>query len=105
MLKIIPIELCFLLGALLFLALTPTGSAHYSLCPIDNIGFSWCPGCGLGRSLRYLLHADLRSSLDHHWFGIPALLILIYRILQLLNIFQLNLKYNKRKTYGQRSSY
>lgn len=100
-----PLELFFWFGALLFLALTQTGSAHYSLCPIENMGFSWCPGCGLGRSLRSLLHADIRSSLDHHWFGIPALFILLHRILQLLKIFLLNLGLLTRSNYGKRSAY
>ncbi|MFA5244014.1 MAG: DUF2752 domain-containing protein [Pedobacter sp.] len=85
MLKILPSELFFWLGALLFLALTRTGSGHYSLCPIDNIGFSWCPGCGLGRSIRYFFQGEFRTSFSQHWFGIPAAFILIYRIIQLIN--------------------
>ncbi len=105
MLKKWPVELICWLGALLFLGFTQTGALHYSLCPIENIGFSWCPGYGLGRSLRNLLHADIRASLEHHWFGIPAFLILIYRILQLLIIFVLNLRLLTRNNYGKRSAY
>ena len=105
MLKMWPVELFFWLGALLFLALTQTGSSHYSLCPIDIIGFSWCPGCGLGRSIRFLLHGEFRLSIEHHWFGIPALLILLHRILQLLKIFLLNLGLLTHINYGKRSAY
>jgi hypothetical protein len=47
---------------------------------LANLGFNWCPGCGLGRSLSHLLHGELRQSIQMHWFGIPALLVLLYRI-------------------------
>ena len=92
MLKKLPFELMVWLGALLFLAFTTTSvSSHSSLCPLDNLGFSWCPGCGLGRSIRSVLHGDFILSFSQHWFGIPALIILLYRIIQLLNNFLLNL--------------
>jgi hypothetical protein len=90
--KKLPFELIVWSGALLFLAFTETSvSSHSSLCPLDNLGFSWCPGCGLGRSIRYILHGDFILSFSQHWFGIPALTILLYRIIQLLNNFLLNL--------------
>ncbi|WP_242689299.1 DUF2752 domain-containing protein [Pedobacter sp. SYSU D00535] len=43
-------------------------------------GFSWCPGCGLGRSIIFLLHGELLASLNLHYFGLPALAILVLRI-------------------------
>jgi len=89
MLKILPLELFFWLGALLFLALTRSGSVHYSLCPIDNMGMNWCPGCGLGRSIRYFFQGEFQASFSQHWFGIPAALILIYRVIELTdNLFK-----------------
>ncbi|SDM25307.1 Protein of unknown function [Daejeonella rubra] len=103
MLKKLPVELIVWLGALLFLTFTETsGSSHSSLCPLDNLGFSWCPGCGLGRSIRYMLHGDPVLSFGQHWFGIPALMILIYRIMQLLNNFLLNLDITKQFQHGKR---
>jgi hypothetical protein len=103
MLKKLPLELMVWTGALLFLAFTETsGSSHSSLCPLDNLGFSWCPGCGLGRSIRYMLHGDPVLSFGQHWFGIPALTILIYRIMQLLNYFLLNLDIPKQFQHGKR---
>ncbi len=56
---------------------------HYSLCPIANLGFDFCPGCGLGRSISALLQGEIATSFSLHWFGIPATGILIYRIYQL----------------------
>jgi hypothetical protein len=100
-----PLELIVWISAILFLSFTDSGSAHSGLCPIDNLGFKWCPGCGLGRSIRFLLHGEFRLSIEHHWFGIPAFLILIYRILQLLKIFLLNLRLLTLNNYGKRSAY
>ena len=100
-LMILPLELIAWIGAILFLAFTTAGSAHSSLCPLDNFDFKWCPGCGLGRSIRFLLHGEFSLSLEHHWFGIPAFMILIHRIMQLFNIFLLNLKLPTRINYGK----
>lgn len=100
----LPFELTAWLGSILFLAFTAQSSTHFSLCPLDNLGLNWCPGCGLGRSIRFLLHGELLLSLEHHWFGIPAFLILMHRIMQLLINFRLNLKLLTRINYGKRSA-
>lgn len=72
---------------------------HFSLCPLASLGISWCPGCGLGRSIVQLLHGNFAESWKHHWFGVPALLILLYRIVELskLNIKALQLKYKEKR--------
>jgi len=44
------------------------------------MGFTWCPGCGLGHSISFLFHGDIKSSFHAHWLGIPALIIIVYRI-------------------------
>lgn len=81
--KSIPLELVFWVLALVLLATTSPGADHFSLCPLANLGITWCPGCGLGRSIIALLHGDVNGSLTQHWFGIPALLLIGYRIYQL----------------------
>ncbi len=48
------------------------------------MGISWCPGCGLGHSIAFLLHGNIYNSLHAHWLGIPALLIILYRIANLI---------------------
>jgi hypothetical protein len=48
------------------------------------MGITWCPGCGLGHSIAFLLHGDVRNSFHAHWLGIPALLIILYRIVDLV---------------------
>lgn len=72
------------IAALVFLAFSDPGHHHYTLCPIDNIGFSYCPGCGLGRSIGYFFRLDFMSSFYSHPLGIPAVLLLIYRSVKIL---------------------
>jgi hypothetical protein len=66
-------------SALVFLAVSNPAVHHYTLCPLDNLGISYCPGCGLGRSVGYFFRADIKSSLLSHPLGIPAIILLIYR--------------------------
>jgi TM2 domain-containing membrane protein YozV len=56
---------------------------NFSLCPLKNIGIN-CPGCGLGRSISYALHGNFKQSLNTHPVGIPAIVILVHRILSLI---------------------
>jgi len=74
-------ELAFWVAALMALAFAdPAGPAHFSLCPFKALGISWCPGCGLGHSISYLFHGDASNSFHAHWLGIPALVVIFYRI-------------------------
>ncbi|HEY2583255.1 MAG TPA: DUF2752 domain-containing protein [Mucilaginibacter sp.] len=50
------------------------------------LGFSWCPGCGLGHSISFLFHGDLNRSFHAHWLGIPALVIISHRIYILIRM-------------------
>jgi hypothetical protein len=78
------VEIMIWSGALIILAMTePSGSHLVTFCPVSLAGFSWCPGCGLGRSIAYALHGDIASSVQMHWLGIPVLVFLIRRIAQL----------------------
>lgn len=65
---------------LLFFMSTGTGP---SFCIFRFIGFGNCPGCGLGHAINYALHLEFSQSFHEHWFGIPATLIIFYRIKQL----------------------
>jgi len=72
------------IGALLFLALSNPSGHAYTLCLLDNLGFHYCPGCGLGRSIGYFFRLDFKSSFLSHPLGIPAILILLYRSVRIL---------------------
>ncbi|MEQ7798298.1 DUF2752 domain-containing protein [Pedobacter sp. ASV1-7] len=92
----LPFELLFWITALLLLGTADLhvheGDQHFTLCPLSNMGISWCPGCGIGKSIGYLLQGNFQASLNEHWFGIPALLIILNRIMVLIKI-----KLNNRK--------
>ncbi|QPH38083.1 DUF2752 domain-containing protein [Pedobacter endophyticus] len=83
--KNFPLELMFWTTALVLLAAANAHEHHFTLCPLANLGYEgWCPGCGLGRSISLILHGEFASSFAEHWFGLPALLIIIYRIYSLI---------------------
>ncbi|MGY4383362.1 hypothetical protein ACVWYN_000381 [Pedobacter sp. UYP24] len=96
MLSYVPLELLFWVVAIALLALAQpiatTHENHFTLCPLAAMGFDWCPGCGIGRAITQIFHGNLNASLKLHWFGIPGLLILVYRILELIRIEIKNLK-------------
>jgi len=89
--KTFPLELTFWILALVLLATANPHEHHFTLCPLANLGLTWCPGCGLGRSITALFHGQINESIHQHWFGIPALMTIVYRIYQLTH--QMVLKY------------
>jgi hypothetical protein len=72
--------------ALVYLAIhDPYVQSEFTICPFRNLGFHYCPGCGLGRAVSFLLHGDIVRSVQTHLLGIPATIILGFRIFSLLN--------------------
>jgi hypothetical protein len=57
---------------------------HFTVCPLNNLGIDFCPGCGLGNSISYLFRGDLISSLHSHPLGIFALIIITIRIISII---------------------
>jgi hypothetical protein len=78
------LEAVIWISALILLAFTPVQGEHYSLCVFNNLGIGFCPGCGLGHSITYFFNGDLSASFNAHPLGIPAVAILIFRILSIL---------------------
>nr|MBN2278300.1 DUF2752 domain-containing protein [candidate division Zixibacteria bacterium] len=62
----------------------PVAEGHSSFCLFKNLGWAWCPGCGLGRSIAFLYHGELLLSLKTHPLGIITVGVIIYRIIYLL---------------------
>lgn len=79
------LELVIWLTALIVLAFINPTEHHLTLCPLSNMGFKYCPGCGLGRSVSYLFRGDFSASFNMHPLGIFALGIIGYRIIQIIN--------------------
>ena len=77
----IPLELIFFLAALIALYNLEAGhTANFSLCPLAALGWDACPGCGLGRSIHFLMHGQFKTSFSLHPLGFFALAVIIYRI-------------------------
>ncbi|WP_255563630.1 DUF2752 domain-containing protein [Mucilaginibacter rivuli] len=76
-------ELIFWVSAMIALAFSDPAKPHFTLCPLKLMGITWCPGCGLGHSISYLFRGEFRSSFHAHWLGVPALIIIFYRMLVL----------------------
>ncbi|MBW6459711.1 MAG: DUF2752 domain-containing protein [Bacteroidales bacterium] len=72
------------LAALAWLAIDNPVHHQYTLCPFHNMGISFCPGCGLGRSIGFLFRLDFKSSFLAHPLGIPASILLVRRIIKVL---------------------
>jgi hypothetical protein len=82
-------EVLIWISALISLAvINPLIQQVFSLCLLHTLGFEHCPGCGLGRSVSFLLHGNIFESFASHWFGIPALFIILHRIATLLKQFR-----------------
>lgn len=82
--RIINLEVIIWSVALIFLALfNGTDNSHFTICPLSNLGFENCPGCGLGKSITMFFNGNFLGSIYTHLLGIPAVVILIYRIITL----------------------
>jgi hypothetical protein len=80
----IDLEMIIWISGLVFLALyNPATSTDFTVCPFRLLGIHWCPGCGLGHSVSYLLHGNVLRSWQCHPLGMPALGILLMRIVTL----------------------
>lgn len=76
-------ELLFWITGLILLFFMNTAGPEQSLCFFRFIGFEKCPGCGLGHAIKEALHFHLTQSFDAHFMGIPAILIILHRIVHL----------------------
>lgn len=94
MIRKLNIELLFWISGLIWLFIDNPHENHFSFCPIKNLGFSFCPGCGLGHAISFLFHGNLQQSFDSHPLGIFALIVIIARIFTLLKYTYQHLNLN-----------
>ncbi len=78
------LELLVWLTGLMYLILIDLSKNHFSFCPLNQMGFDWCPGCGLGMSISLIFHFEFAESLKVHPLGFFALIIIVFRIIQLI---------------------
>jgi hypothetical protein len=72
-------ELLFWIAALAWLACMNPAEEHFSFCLFHHLGL-WCPGCGIGHSISWLLHGNIVQSFHTHYLGIFALAVIAHRI-------------------------
>ncbi len=87
-----PEALIWISGILVLAFIDVDGSSHFSVCPFKNIGIDFCPGCGLGKSIHYLLSLEIEKSLSAHPLGLFAFAVLFRRIYELMKISFINSK-------------
>jgi hypothetical protein len=81
--KRLPLEAMIWVCGLLALVMYTPSDGHLTICPFYHLGFDFCPGCGLGRSIAYFFHGEIMDSLKTHPLGIFAVIVLSFRIIQL----------------------
>src|SRR5688500_7049188 len=87
-LKSFPVEAALWCAGLLILALMDVRhETHFTICPFYHLGFDFCPGCGLGRSISYFFHGEIILSLKSHPLGIFAVIVLSLRIINLSKLY------------------
>tara|TARA_R110000868_G_scaffold304437_23_gene565448 strand:+ start:17031 stop:17339 length:309 start_codon:yes stop_codon:yes gene_type:complete len=82
----------FLVGLILMAAMNPY-STSTSWCLIDFIGFTYCPGEGLGHSIAFLFRGEIINSIHANLMGPFVVIGLSFRIIQLWG--NLKIKTNK----------
>lgn len=85
-------EWMVLLTGLLLMAFLDPFSNSPSFCAVDRLGFDFCPGCGLGKSIAHTFRGNIPASLEAHPAGMFATIIIFGRVLSILHR---NHKYNK----------
>lgn len=99
--KIIEWEAIFWTAGLIYLFfVNPYQAQHFTLCPFHNLGITFCPGCGLGRSISFFYHADFFHSLKTHPLGIAAFILISFRIFKLSKNMIKNFNNTKEVMYG-----
>jgi len=71
-------------GLVYLLLFHAPGESHFTICPLSNLGFDFCPGCGLGNSISYIFKGDFIASIHSHPLGIFALIIITLRIITII---------------------
>lgn len=77
-------ELVFWISALVLLFVMVPSTSHFTLCPLANLGLSFCPGCGIGHAVHHAMWFRFSASVAAHPLGILALIIILFRIIKLI---------------------
>lgn len=102
-----PEALVWITGLIILAFIKVDSSSHFTICPFNNLGIEYCPGCGLGKSIHFLLNMNIEQSLKAHPLGLFAFAVLIKRIYQLIRCSFTNNKnfYYKKTEYNYDQSF
>lgn len=73
----------FFSGLLLLALMNPENTSH-SFCLFELAGIDFCPGEGLGHSIAYTFRGEFSQAMNAHVAGPAAVIILGFRIGQIL---------------------
>jgi hypothetical protein len=90
----------WLIGLIYLLIINPYQVQSFTFCPFHNIGITFCPGCGLGRSISFIYHGDLINSFKTHPLGIAGFVIILIRVIKLSIKMNHNFHKTKEVQYG-----
>ena len=77
-------EAAIWVAALMVLALgNPNSEAHFTIFWPYYVWGIKSPGFGLGHSISYLFRGDVISAIESHILGIPAVAIILWRVVTL----------------------
>ena len=88
----------FALGALAWI--DPSAPTLVDLCLLKAAGITWCPGCGLGHAIAFLLEGQWSRSWEAHPLAGPALLVIVHHVTQSLIGTYRQLQTTTSKMYG-----
>lgn len=78
-------EVLVWIGAMTALAFSSLDfNDHATLCPFRSLGWRFCPGCGLGRSIILFFHGRIADSFAMHPLGMVVLAALVFRVVTLV---------------------
>ena len=74
----------WVISIVLLATMDPHLDAHFSFCLFHFVGIPFCPGCGLGHSISFLFRGELHNSFSAHPLGLFAVLVILFRVYQLI---------------------
>ncbi|MDZ7660273.1 DUF2752 domain-containing protein [Fodinibius sp.] len=80
----------FSVGLLLLALMDPKTASGPGLCLLENLGFQYCPGDGLGHSISFIIRGEFDNALEANILGPFALIVLSGRVFYLFSKNYLN---------------
>lgn len=74
-----------LLAALVAMALINPYTDLPTLCPIERLGITFCPGEGFGRSVALAVRGQFQASYEMHAMGMPGIGLIVHRIFSIFH--------------------